>query len=548
MLHLDHLHIAFGDQTVVQDVSFSLRAGERLGIVGESGSGKSITALSIMGLLPPSARITDGHIALERGEQVEELTSLSEKKYRTVRGRRIGMVFQEPMRALNPVMRCGEQVAEAIRLHHPGSAAEVDQRTLYWMDKVGLTDLDRMQRAYPHQLSGGQKQRIMLAMALCGSPDILIADEPTTALDLRIQQRILALLQNLTEELKLALLFISHDLGVIRQLTDRVLVMQKGKVVDSGSTQALFQHPQSPYTRGLLACRPPLDRRVHRLPTIADFEKDPMFSPRLAVPPSRAVDGQKPILSARGIRVYFPGQRTLLGASRPVVKAVDGVDLDLMPGETMGLVGESGSGKTTLGRCLIGLQEPTSGTRLFHGRKLSRHQLRQPGVRRKLQIIFQDPYSALNPRLTIGQAMQGALMIGGNRASRRDRAVHLLEQVGLGADHLSRYPHQFSGGQRQRICIARALAAEPELLVCDEAVSALDVSVQAQVLNVLKDLQETHQLTLLFISHDLSVVRFMCDRVAVMRAGKIVEQADADTLFRAPTDTYTQELLSAVPA
>ena len=548
LLAVDNLHLAFGQKEVVKGLSFSIERGARVGMVGESGSGKSLTALSMIGLLPQGARVSRGTITwVDEPEEKRFLQEQDSDTWQGIRGRKIGMIFQEPMSSLNPVQKCGTQIREAIRLHHNCSSREAEDRTLHWMERAGLTDLRRIYRSYPHQLSGGQKQRVMIALALCGDPSLLIADEPTTALDLRIQQQILQLLLELSSSLQVSLLFISHDLAVVQQVAEHVVVMEKGKKVEEGSTTELFTSPQTAYTKGLLACRPPLQHRLHRLPTIEQIRHDGAVRTILAHPKQPTAD-TTPLLEGRNLSVHFASGRGVFRA-KTTVKAVDQVDLQLFTGETLGLVGESGSGKTTLGRCLIGLQEPTAGERFFRGRPLTRQWLRQPTHRRALQIIFQDPFSALNPRLTVGAAIMEPLRWQKNlsETGRVDRAVTLLEQVGLSAEHLHRYPRAFSGGQRQRICIARALATEPDILVCDESVSALDVSVQAQVLNLLKDLQEKYQLTYLFISHDLGVIRFMCDRVLVMKDGKLVEKGPAEAIFSDPKAEYTRQLLAAVP-
>lgn len=547
LLSVEHLHIAFGKKQVVKDVSFSIDRGARLGMVGESGSGKSLTALSMIGLLPRGARVPTGRITWVDDTGHYPLQPHTPNAWRGLRGRKMSMVFQEPMSSLNPVLKCGRQIREAIKFHFNCSDQEAKERVLYWMDRVGLTDLPRMYRSYPHQLSGGQKQRIMIAMALCGEPDLLIADEPTTALDLRIQEQILDLLLNLSTSLHISLLFISHDLAVVQKVADKVVVMEGGMKVEEGRTTDLFRQPQTAYTKGLLACRPPLHHQLHRLPTIGQVRRD--GNPRAVLATAKKLPkAAGPLLEGQNISVHFSTAPGLFG-SKEVVKAVNEVDLQLYPGETLGLVGESGSGKTTLGRCLIGLQDPALGSRYFRGQRITRRWLRQPANRRSLQIIFQDPFSALNPRLTVGAAIAEPLRWKRELTDtdRLDRTVQLLEQVGLSAEHLNRYPGAFSGGQRQRICIARALAAEPQVLVCDESVSALDVSVQAQVLNLLKDIQERHQLTYLFISHDLGVIRFMCDRVMVMKDGKIVESGQAEDIFTNPQVDYTRELLAAVP-
>jgi len=547
-LQLDQVHIAFGDREVVHDLSFDLFPGERLGIVGESGSGKSVTALSVMGLLPPGGRISHGKIHLATGSgEPEAIQNWSTRQYQRIRGQRIGMIFQEPMHTLNPVIRCGPQITEAVRLDSDINKVSAREKTYHWMDRVGLTDLDRMYRSFPHQLSGGQKQRPMIAMALCRDPELLIADEPTTALDLHIQRQIIDLMLALSEDLGLSVLFISHDLGVVRTLTHRVLVMEKGYAVETGATEALFAAPQHPYTQGLLACRPPLDKRLYRLPTIRDFAGGRDFQTRLE--PTKPVVKEDPLLSIKDLSVHFQSGGSWFRKASKVVKAVDDVSVDVFRGQTLGLVGESGSGKTTLGRTIVGLQPPTAGSIAFDAVPLEGTGRRDTILRKRIQMIFQDPYSALNPRMTVGKAIMEPLkwhFPEWSEAQYQERLVALLEQVGLEADHQYRFPQAFSGGQRQRICIARALAPEPDLIVCDESVSALDVSVQAQVLNLLKELQETYQLTYVFISHDMSVIRFMADQILVLQDGRVQESGPADQVFSQPGSAYTKSLLDSV--
>jgi len=547
-LQLDQVHIAFGDREVVHDLSFDLFPGERLGIVGESGSGKSVTALSVMGLLPPGGRISHGKIHLATGSgEPEAIQNWSTRQYQRIRGQRIGMIFQEPMHTLNPVIRCGPQITEAVRLDSDINKVSAREKTYHWMDRVGLTDLDRMYRSFPHQLSGGQKQRLMIAMALCRDPELLIADEPTTALDLHIQRQIIDLILALSEDLGLSVLFISHDLGVVRTLTHRVLVMEKGYAVETGATEALFAAPQHPYTQGLLACRPPLDKRLYRLPTIRDFAGGRDFQTRLE--PTKPVVKEDPLLSIKDLSVHFQSGGSWFRKASKVVKAVDDVSVDVFRGQTLGLVGESGSGKTTLGRTIVGLQPPTAGSIAFDAVPLEGTGRRDTILRKRIQMIFQDPYSALNPRMTVGKAIMEPLkwhFPEWSEAQYQERLVALLEQVGLEADHQYRFPQAFSGGQRQRICIARALAPEPDLIVCDESVSALDVSVQAQVLNLLKELQETYQLTYVFISHDMSVIRFMADQILVLQDGRVQESGPADQVFSQPGSAYTKSLLDSV--
>lgn len=548
LLSIRGLHIAFGAQEVVSDFSLDINRGERVGLVGESGSGKSVSALATMGLLPRTGNRTAGTIQLQTARGgVYQLDNGQEKDWVKIRGHSIGMIFQEPMHSLNPVFRCGPQIAEAAALTDGVTLKEAKAITLKWMERVGLKDVHRIYQAFPHQLSGGQKQRIMIAMALCRNPELLIADEPTTALDLRIQRQIIDLLTNLSDELNLAVWFISHDLGIVRSFTDRVVVMRKGETLEKGSTSVVFGQPKHPYTKGLLACRPPMDKRLWRLPVISDFEEDTTPDVRIQSVPN--VTKKDPLVQLVNASVIFGRRSSWFKRSPNQVIAMHGINIDIPHGITTGLVGESGSGKTTMGRSIVGLQALHSGYMSWNGKRITPHTYTDQRFRQKIQMIFQDPYASLNPRQTIGQAITEVLAIyfpEWSRHQRMARAVSLLEQVGLQADHQSRLPHQFSGGQRQRICIARALASEPELIVCDECVSALDVSVQAQVLNLLKQIQEELNLTYLFISHDMSVIRFMADQLAVMQNGEIKEKGKADDLLDNPQHPYTLSLLDAV--
>ncbi|MEM6320363.1 MAG: ABC transporter ATP-binding protein [Bacteroidota bacterium] len=551
------LHFKNDSSTVnaIDNSSFDLQKGETIGIVGESGSGKSVTALSILQLLPKAAKMSNGHILFDNEQATPtDLTQLSLNQIQQLRGRQIAMIFQEPMTALNPVISCGQQVVEAIQLHQKKSVAEAKKETLQLFEKVQLPDVERIFDAFPHQLSGGQKQRIMIAMALSCRPKLLIADEPTTALDVTVQKEILQLLQQLKEEYQLSILFISHDLGVIRAIADRVLIMKKGVIVERGQTADIFNRPQHLYTKGLLNCRPQLNQHLSRLPTVEDFEKGNVLKSTISKenPDSRKekLYQQAPLLSVQQLATWYPVKRNFWGQPTQYVKAVNNVSFDVFKGETLGLVGESGCGKSTLGRTLLGLEKAQSGE-IFYKKEniLIASSERWKTLRRKMQIIFQDPYSSLNPTQPIGLAIMEPMKVHRlwkNEQQYRQKATELLETVGLEAAHFMRFPHEFSGGQRQRICIARALAVQPEFIICDECVSALDVSIQAQILNLLLDLREQFDLTYIFISHDLSVVQFISDRIMVMQSGKIVEIGDADSIYHQPKSPYTQSLINAI--
>lgn len=539
ILGVKDLSIAFGGRTVVEKVNFSLERGRTLGIVGESGSGKSVSTLALMGLLPKQASVTGS--ALLDGT---ELMTLDEALMREVRGKRISMIFQEPMTSLNPVQKCGAQVMEMIKEENE----KHKERVIELFKEVLLPRPEKIYDSYPHELSGGQKQRVMIAMALINHPDILIADEPTTALDVTVQKTILELLKSLQEKYGTSIIFITHDLGVISQIADDILVMYRGHMVEQGPAEAILHHPQQPYTQGLLACRPPLDSKPRRLPTVEEYLENSSISssPSPASPTNK--DGQ-PLIEVRDLDVTYTLKQSLFGRPLQTLKGVDGVSFDIMEGETLGLVGESGCGKTTLGRALLRLIDHSSGSVSYRGTPLDKLDAKQMrALRPKLQIVFQDPYSSLNPRITIGEAIAEPLKVHRtSTASTASLAKELMEQVGLQAEWYNRYPHELSGGQRQRVCIARALILQPELVVCDESVSALDVSVQAQVLNLLNDLKERYRFTYLFITHDLSVVHYMADRIMVMQKGKIVESGTPDDIFHNPQTAYTRTLIDAIP-
>ncbi|MCL2168157.1 MAG: ABC transporter ATP-binding protein [Lentimicrobiaceae bacterium] len=536
LLEVKNLSLEFKQEEkwnpVLSSVSFSLKKGETLGIVGESGSGKSVTALSIMHLLSEkNTKITEGEIffdvrmRLVEGEK-EQGERSRERLLQHIRGNRIAMIFQEPMTSLNPVLKCGKQVTEAILLHTKLSKKEAKEKTIKLFNDVQLPNPQKIFNTYPHELSGGQKQRVMIAMAMSCNPDILIADEPTTALDVTVQKNILELLKQLQEKYGMSIIFISHDLGVIAQIAHRVLVMYKGAIVEQGDVKTIFSHPQHPYTKSLLTCRPKLEEKLIRPFTSTLFQ-------------------------IQNLNKFYPIRKQKLFEKQSFFHALENINLEIFEGETLGLVGESGCGKTTLGRTLLRLIELDSGNIFYKGNNLKAFSFKEMrNLRKEIQIVLQDPYSSLNQRLTVGQMLIEPMQVHdilSNDKKRNKRAIELLERVGLNEEHLHRYPHQFSGGQRQRIAIARALTVNPSFIVCDESVSALDVSVQAQVLNLLNDLKKEFHLTYLFISHDLSVVKYMSDRIAVMRQGKIVELNDAESIYRNPQTEYTRALIEAIP-
>ena len=522
--------------------------------MGESGSGKSVTALSMLQLLPSQA-VVKGCLQFNRpGGNLLDITKATKEEIQKVRGNEIAMIFQEPMTSLNPVFTCGNQVMESLILHKKISRREAKDQTIALFEQVELPDPAQMLGRYPHQLSGGQKQRVMIAMAMSCNPALLVADEPTTALDVRVQKNILDLLKKLQQQQQMAILFITHDLGLVSAYAEDVLVMRQGEIVEQGPTARVLKNPQHAYTKALLACRPTKTSKGNKLPVVSDFlDEDPELVTTLSSTNKVLLPNpdQSPILTVENLKVYFPGNKNFWGKTVSHFKAVDDVSFSIKRNEIVGLVGESGCGKTTLGRTILQLVPPTSGRILLHGKEIqlqSNRELRK--IRKDLQIVFQDPYGSLNPRISIGDAILEPMAVHGmhdNRKQRKEKVYQLLEQVNMNADHFNRYPHQFSGGQRQRICIARALALEPSFIIFDESVSALDVSVQAQVLNLIQDLKDSFQFTSIFISHDLSVVHYISDRVMVMHKGKIVETGKADDVMFRPRETYTKTLIDAIP-
>ena len=564
MLKVNHLNVQFKTQNglveAVKDSSFTLKKGETIGIVGESGSGKSVTSLAIMRLHNSNNTIINGEVLLNG----TDILKLPENEMREIRGNRIAMIFQEPMTSLNPVLTCGFQVTEAIQLHLGLSKQEAKEKTIGLFKEVQLPRPRVIFDSYPHQLSGGQKQRVMIAMALSCDPEILIADEPTTALDVTVQKTIIELLMRLKADRHMSLIFISHDLGVVSEIADKVIVMYKGEIVEEASAKTIFSHPQHPYTKGLLACRPSPDHHLKKLPVVADFvdaENNAVSIEKIREryiykadeikERRRKLYVQQPILKINELSTWFPVNAGLFSRKKEVVKAVNQVSFDVYPGETLGLVGESGCGKSTLGRSILRLVEPTSGNVNFENtdlRRLGKRDMRN--MRRDIQIIFQDPYSSLNPRLTIGDSLMEPLQVHHlyeNNSKRKKRVLELLERVNLLPEYFNRYPHEFSGGQRQRIVIARALALKPKFIICDESVSALDVSVQAQVLNLIRELQQEFNLTYIFISHDLSVIKHISDRIMVMNKGEIIETGDPDEIYYRPKMDYTKKLINSIP-
>ncbi|HRE77716.1 MAG TPA: ABC transporter ATP-binding protein [Flavobacterium sp.] len=536
---------------VVHSLTYDLFENEIVGIVGESGSGKSVSSLAIMGLLPLKiSKITNGTILFNE----KDITNLSDKEFQKIRGNDIAMIFQEPMSSLNPSLKCGFQVAEILERHTSLSKKEIKTEVISLFEKVKLPNPEELFNKYPHQISGGQKQRVMIAMAIACKPKILIADEPTTALDVTVQKEIIQLLKDLQQETKMSILFISHDLSLVSEIANRVLVMYKGEIVEQGNAKAIFENPQHNYTKALIASRPSLEFRLKRLPTIQDFlsetSKSEIVSAEERKENQEKIYAKTPLLEVKNVEKEYLSTVGLFG-KKLSFKAVNDVSFKIYEGETVGLVGESGCGKSTLGNAILQLDKATAGQIFYKGNditKLNKDEIRK--LRKEIQIIFQDPYSSLNPRIPIGKAIMEPMKVHGlykNDTERKAQAIEILERVGLGEDFFNRYPHEFSGGQRQRIGIARTIALQPKLIVCDESVSALDISVQAQVLNLLNELKENFGFTYIFISHDLAVVKYMSDQVLVMNKGKIEEIADADELYANPKSAYTKKLIEAIP-
>lgn len=554
VLTINQLRISFGGKKdfseVVHEISFSISENEIVGVVGESGSGKSVTAMAIMGLLPKKTAQIKGEILFEGTNLLKE----KPEYIRKLRGKEIAMIFQEPMSALNPSVKCGNQVSEIIQLHLNYSVSKAKKETLLLFEKVKLPRPREIFNSYPHQISGGQMQRVMIAMAIACKPKLLIADEPTTALDVTVQKEIMLLLKEIQKETNMSMLFISHDLGLVSEIADKVVVMYQGNVVETGTALQVFKQPKEEYTKALLASRPSLDVRLKKLPTIASLA-DKSFVSEEVTSQQRAfkhkdIYTKPPLLEVLNLKKEYYSNAGLF-QKKKVVKAVNEVSFKVFEGETLGLVGESGCGKSTLGKAILQLEKATSGSIKYRGKELttlSSSEIRK--LRKEIQLIFQDPYSSLNPRMLIGEAIMEPMevhKIGKNQRDRKKKTLEILQRVGLDESFFNRYPHELSGGQRQRVGIARTIAMEPKLVVCDESVSALDISVQAQVLNLLNELKDDFGFTYIFISHDLAVVKFMADQLLVMKDGKIEEIGDADEIYANPTKDYTRKLIEAIP-
>lgn len=555
LLKIENLTISFLKQgvfhPVINNISYEINANEIVGIVGESGSGKSVSSLAVLGLLPSKIAKVDAGGILFFGKNLLKNTT---QDWRKIRGNEIAMIFQEPMSALNPSMLCGIQVDEVLKTHTNLDKKDRKEKVLALFEKVQLPNPENIYTSYPHQISGGQKQRVMIAMALACNPKLLIADEPTTALDVTVQREIINLLKSIQQEFGMSILFISHDLALVSEIADKVLVMYKGSIVEQGSVLEIFKNPINNYTKALIASKPPTDKRISRLPTIDDFLKDNVEVHEITASERNKTHEEmykkSPILEVKNVsKSYFSSAGFF---QKPTTfKAVDAVSFSVYEGETVGLVGESGCGKSTLGNAIMQLNEATSGDIYYKGKNITHLKGKAlKEMRNEIQLIFQDPYSSLNPRLSIGNAIMEPMLAHSlykDEATCREKAYELLERVGLSADYFNRFPHEFSGGQRQRIGIARTIALKPKLIICDESVSALDISVQAQVLNLLNELKETFGFSYIFISHDLAVVKYMSDQVVVMHQGKIEETNEADVLFKNPKKSYTQKLIAAIP-
>lgn len=539
------------EKKLINSISFHINSNEILAVVGESGSGKSISSLSLMGLLPKAVlKTTSGSIFFKN----QDLTKISEREFQNIRGKKIAMIFQEPMSSLNPSMRCGKQVEEILKQHTNLSRFEIKDEILSLFEKVKLPNPKRIYKSYPHEISGGQKQRVMIAMAIACKPEILIADEPTTALDVTVQKEILLLLKEIQKETQMSVLFISHDLSLVSELADRVMVMYKGEIVEQGITTSIFNQPEHSYTKALINARPSTDYRLKKLPTISDFMEgsidESIISEDYRITHHKKLYGQDPLLEVIDVEKVYLSKKGLFSKDIEF-KAVDGVSFKVYPGETIGLVGESGCGKSTLGNAILQLDKATSGIIKYKGQnitQLSKAELRE--LRKDIQIIFQDPFASLNPRMTVGNAIMEPMKvhnIGNSFEDRKERVLDILTKVGLEISSFYKYPHEFSGGQRQRVGIARTIALQPQLIVCDESVSALDISVQAQVLNLLNELKSQFGFTYIFISHDLAVVKYMADQLLVMNKGKIEEIGDADKIYASPKKEYTKKLIHAIP-
>lgn len=555
MLRVKNLNISFlindKKNQVVYDTNFCLEENEILGIVGESGSGKSVSSLAILGLLRNEKAVIEGEILFER----KNLIDFSEKEFQNIRGKKISMIFQEPMSSLNPSLTCGYQVQEVLLRHLKLSKKEAKTRVLELFEKVKLPRVETIFNQYPHQLSGGQKQRVMIAMAIACKPNILIADEPSTALDVTVQKEIIKLLKDLQKETGMSIIFISHDLSLVSEIADKLIVMYKGQILEQGTNEQVFEKPKHSYTRALIQSKPSLTERLKELPTVESFLNESVntqiISDKERKHHHKKLYARLPLLEVKNLKTYFNADKPIFGRKKETVKAIDDVSLKLYEGETLGLVGESGCGKTTLGRTIMNLEKATAGEIIYKGQgitKLSSSEVKK--LRKEIQLIFQDPFSSLNPRIPVGKAILEPMKVHGLYSStneRKEKVIEILNKVGLSEAHFNRYPHEFSGGQRQRIGIARTIALQPKLIICDESVSALDVSVQAQVLNLLNQLKEDYGFSYIFISHDLAVVKYMADQLVVMNNGQIEETGEADSIYRAPKTSYTKQLIDAIP-